>query len=149
MKYFDKSKVAPFKNITGYLEGDSANKSLLRNQIIDTTDKFNSDVYSLEQYLIGIDSAIANHTSIDNITSVNCRHKGHREAFKFNLVMQQVLNMVFKAHKQVLTNNSLIDSFDLTYSISNTNISNIQHIKSQIKFHNWLRTKKPEDVWFN
>ncbi len=149
MKYFNKKKLEPYKNITGYLDGDDANQYLFRSTLLDSSNKLNSLTYTLEQYIIGIESSLANHISNDNVATNNFRSKGHREAFKFNLALQQTLSAVFKTHKTLKTQNGLIDPLDLSYSVSTSNISNIQHVKQQVKFHNWLKTKRPEDIWFN
>jgi hypothetical protein len=149
MKYFEKDTLAPYKNISGFLDGEEASQESLRKTNIDTPNKFNSLSYTLEQYLIGFASYEKNHTSIDNITTSNCRFKGHREAPKFNLALQQTLNAVFKLHKTLQTQNLLLNPFDINYSISSANISSIQHLRSQVKFQNWLQTRRPQDTWYS
>ena len=149
MKYFEKDTLEPYKNISGFLNGEEADQERLRKTYLDTPNKFNSLSYTLEQYVIGLTSYEKNHISIDNITTSNCRFRGHREAPKFNLGIQQVLNVVFKIHKIVQENNSDLSPFDVNYSISNNNISLIQHVRSQVKFQNWLETRRPQDTWYN
>ena len=149
MKYFDKRKVEPFKNISGFLSDDNANQQLLRSEVLDDSNKFNSLTYSLEEYILGIESFASNNLSIDNISPMNLRFRGHREAYKFNLTMQQVLSMVFKAHKSIVLSTSVIKPIEVSYPISDATISSIQHVRAQVKFLNWLKTNGPEDIWFN
>lgn len=149
MKYFDKKKIEPFKNISGFLSGDSASQELLRNKVLDESNKFNSLAYTFEEYILGIESFASNHISIDNISPMNLRFRGHREAYKFNLPLHQTLSMVFKAHKSILISTSTIKNVDINYLISDATISDIQHVRAQVKFLNWLKTKRPEDIWFN
>lgn len=149
MKYFDKKKIEPFKNISGFLSNESANQKLLRNEILDSVNKFNSLTYTFEEYILGIESFASNHLSIDNISPMNLRYRGHREAYKFNLSLHQVLSMVFKAHKSILTSTTTIKPTEINYPLADATISSIQHVRAQVKFQNWLKTKTPEDIWFN
>lgn len=94
--------------------------------------------------------------SAENVQrSWNHRFRGQREAFKFNLLMQQVLTLsalVFATLEP--RNRSLRVQEFLTGPASSTTAANsevalICHIRAQIDFKEWLLLRDADIKWFN
>ena len=88
--------------------------------------------------------------SFNGMSSVNHRYRGHREANKFNLIIQKVASLCSRLFLQLRSsNNTLKTRESASMYPTDTEITLIYYIQSQIAFKEWLLLKDDNIKWFN
>lgn len=103
---------------------------------------------TLNTYLLLVESRREN-ASFNGMTKINNRYRGHREAFKYNLIMQKLaaisaqLYLILKSANDTLKTRETVDAYP-----TDTEVAEIYHIQAQIKFKEWMLLKQEDKKWF-
>jgi hypothetical protein len=89
----------------------------------------------------------------DNINSNlyyarNDRFRGQRESIKFNYTIQQSLSCCVNNFLVLRDSDTALKTAEFSIYPSNNEISNINHIRLQMNFREWLILKDQNNVWF-
>lgn len=114
----------------------------------ETPGDLGSQYLNLNRFLLLAESRREN-ADVNGITSVNHRHRGHREGSKFNLILQKLITLSCSFFLTLRTWNTTLKTRETTQMYpSDTEIENIYHIQAQIQFKEWQLMKDDNRLWF-
>lgn len=93
--------------------------------------------------------SLRENASYSGVPDVNIRYRGHRESNKFNLVIQRLVTVCayfyleLRSCNVVLTTRELDDMYP-----TDTEVSCIYHVQSQISFKEWMLLKDDNKRWY-
>lgn len=93
--------------------------------------------------------SLRENSNNNGMVTVNHRFRGHREAYKFNLLMQKILTAcgnLFLILRQA--NNRLTEQELNSVYPTETEVALITHIREQVRFKEWLLLKDDNQKWF-
>ncbi len=103
---------------------------------------------SLNSFLL-LQEALRENASFNGMRSLNHRYRGHREAGKFNLAIQQVLAMCVTHYLTLKEANTTLQDQELDEMYpTDAEIQAFYHIREQIEFKEWLLLKDENRRWF-
>ena len=103
---------------------------------------------NLNTYLLLQQSRRQNST-LNGIYMPNHRYRGHREANKFNLVIQSMLTQCVSMFLTLRTSNLALTTSEITDMYpTETEIQKVYHVQQQLRFKEWLLMKDEDKRWF-
>lgn len=93
--------------------------------------------------------SIRENASFSGIPEINIRYRGHREANKFNLVLQRLLTVCAYFYLQLRASNELLTTRELVNMYpTDDEISYVYHVQTQINFKEWMLLKDDNKRWY-
>lgn len=78
----------------------------------------------------------------------NHRYRGVREAWKFNLAMQQLITLIASTFTTLKTKYANLKVSETTIMPSATELAVIYHCREQLRFQEWIVQKDEDKEWF-
>jgi hypothetical protein len=89
------------------------------------------------------------NASFNGLATVNLRFRGHREANKFNLIMQKLVTICASLFLTLRSSNKTLITRESTDMYpTDTEIEELYHIREQITFKEWLLLKDDNKRWY-
>lgn len=76
------------------------------------------------------------------------RYRGRRESGKFNLLIQYVLDFATRTGRSVRASRDAMLANNTTVALTDAEIANVQHVRQQIRFKEWLLLRPDDARWF-
>jgi len=103
---------------------------------------------NLNKFLL-LTEARRTSASFNGTTPINLRFRGHREANKFNLMLQKLLTICARLFLQLRAIDITLKTRELNDMYpTDTEISELNHIREQLKFKEWMLLKSDDKRWY-
>jgi hypothetical protein len=95
-----------------------------------------------------IQKAYRSSASANFYTPWNHRYRGNREAFKFNLFLQRIGQMIAFVTLTLRTKNTTLATKEAALYSTDTELAAVQHIREQIRFKEYMLLRDNDKRWF-
>jgi hypothetical protein len=95
-----------------------------------------------------ISSALRKSAAENFFTPRNHRYRGAREAWKFNLAIQQLMALVASTFTTLKARYATLKGSETTIMPTDTELATIYHCREQLRFQEWIVQKDEDKEWF-
>ena len=100
-------------------------------------------------YKVLMEKALLLLAMSDTLKPINHRYRGHRESTKFNFYQQKILCICGALSNLIRTKFNNLYTVELTQLYpTDSEISQLYHIREQMKFREWSLLKDQSSKWF-